>query len=261
MWRHAGAHRGPHHAGHPDGRYVTGGGMAEGFQQSDHRHNGFRRRRGRPDGQTAHRCGNKRPVRRRYPRPCRPKRRSTPCPRPKILALHGKPSRVQVGGRQGYKTNTFTPTGTTENISFLDTGTILDITPYIDDKGNVLLEVKPQINSVTFDTAGNPNQKTTTVSTSMLAKRRPDHFHRRSHRGYQNRNTQRCALSRRNPRDCAPLRPVARGHRQIGADRSDHPADHRFGGEKRQDSRSSREDEQTGGRSGKRTPASPQKAA
>ncbi len=89
---------------------------------------------------------------------------------PKILALHGKPSRVQVGGRQGYKTNTFTPTGTTENISFLDTGTILDITPYIDDDGNVLLEVKPQINSVTFDTAGNPNQKTTTVSTSMLAK-------------------------------------------------------------------------------------------
>lgn len=89
---------------------------------------------------------------------------------PKILALHGKPSRVQVGSRQGYKTNTFTPTGTTENISFLDTGTILDITPYIDNAGNVLLDVKPQINSVTFDAAGVPNQKTTTVSTSMLAK-------------------------------------------------------------------------------------------
>jgi type IV pilus assembly protein PilQ len=89
---------------------------------------------------------------------------------PKILALHGKQSRVQVGGRQGYKTNTFTPTGTTENISFLETGTILDITPYIDNAGNVLLEVKPQINSVTFDAAGVPNQKTTTVSTSMLAR-------------------------------------------------------------------------------------------
>ncbi len=89
---------------------------------------------------------------------------------PKILALHGKPSRVQVGGRQGYKTNTFTPTGTTENISFLDTGTILDITPYIDDRGNILLDVKPQINSVTFDTAGTPNQQTTTVSTSLVAK-------------------------------------------------------------------------------------------
>ena len=88
---------------------------------------------------------------------------------PKILAIHGKPARVQVGGRQGYKTNTFTPTGTTENISFLDTGTILDITPYIDSAGNVLLDVKPQINSVTI-TAGIPNQQTTTVSTSMLAK-------------------------------------------------------------------------------------------
>ncbi len=89
---------------------------------------------------------------------------------PKILALHGKPSRVQVGGRQGYKTNTFTPTGTTENISFLDTGTILDITPFIDDQGHILLDVKPQINSVTFDTAGTPNQQTTTVSTSLVAK-------------------------------------------------------------------------------------------
>ena len=89
---------------------------------------------------------------------------------PKILALHGKPSRVQVGGRQGYKTFTFTPTGTTERIDFLDTGTILEITPYVDDTGNVLLEVKPQINSVVLDAAGIPNQKTTAVSTSMLAK-------------------------------------------------------------------------------------------
>ena len=89
---------------------------------------------------------------------------------PKILALHGKPSRVQVGGRQGYKTFTFTPTGTTENISFLDSGTILEITPYIDDAGNILLEVKPQISSVTLDSTGIPNQKTTAVSTSMLAK-------------------------------------------------------------------------------------------
>jgi len=89
---------------------------------------------------------------------------------PKILALHGKPSRVQVGSRQGYKTSTSTLGVVTETVNFLDTGTILDITPYIDDGGNVLLDVKPQINSVTFDATGTPNQKTTTVSTSMLAK-------------------------------------------------------------------------------------------
>jgi type II secretory pathway component GspD/PulD (secretin) len=89
---------------------------------------------------------------------------------PKILALHGKLARVQVGGRQGYKTSIVTLGVVSETVNFLDTGTILDITPYIDDSGNVLLDVKPQINSVTFDTLGNPVQKTTTVSTSMLAK-------------------------------------------------------------------------------------------
>lgn len=89
---------------------------------------------------------------------------------PKILALHGKLARVQVGGRQGYKTSIVTLGVVSETVNFLDTGTILDITPYIDDSGNVLLDVKPQINSVTFDASGNPFQKTTTVSTSMLAK-------------------------------------------------------------------------------------------
>lgn len=88
---------------------------------------------------------------------------------PKILALHGKTARVQIGGKFGYKTNTFTPTGTTEDVKFLDTGTILDITPYIDDNGNVLLEVNPQINSAAL-AGGVPIQQTTTVKTSMLAK-------------------------------------------------------------------------------------------
>jgi type II secretory pathway component GspD/PulD (secretin) len=89
---------------------------------------------------------------------------------PKILAVHGKMARVQVGGRQGYKSSTVNLGVTTEIINFLDTGTILDITPYIDSTGNILLDVKPQINSVTFDSLGTPFQKTTTVSTSMMAK-------------------------------------------------------------------------------------------
>jgi type II secretory pathway component GspD/PulD (secretin) len=89
---------------------------------------------------------------------------------PKILAIHGKIARVQVGGRQGYITSTASLGVVTQTVQFLDTGTILDITPYIDDMGNVLLEVKPQINSVTFDKTGNPFQKTTTVTTSMIAR-------------------------------------------------------------------------------------------
>jgi len=91
---------------------------------------------------------------------------------PKILAIHGKQARVQVGGQQGYKETTVTGTGlATESVQFLDTGTILDITPYIGDEGNVLLNVKPSINSVTIDAAtGIPTVQSTTVSTWLMAK-------------------------------------------------------------------------------------------
>ena len=62
---------------------------------------------------------------------------------PRLLAIHGKNARVQVGGKQGYKETTVTSTGvSTETIKFLDEGVILDITPYVDENGNVLLNVK-----------------------------------------------------------------------------------------------------------------------
>ena len=90
---------------------------------------------------------------------------------PKILAIHGKPARVQVGGQQGYKETTLTATGAAETVKFLETGTILDITPYIDDEGSVLLNVNPSINSVTIDAAtGIPTVISTAVSTWLLAK-------------------------------------------------------------------------------------------
>jgi type II secretory pathway component GspD/PulD (secretin) len=87
---------------------------------------------------------------------------------PKILAIHGKTARVQVGGKQGYRETVTTAAATTENIKFLDTGTTLSITPYIDEQGNVLLDVSPEISSVTFS-GGLPVVTTTSVSTRLLA--------------------------------------------------------------------------------------------
>lgn len=90
---------------------------------------------------------------------------------PKILAVHGKSARVQVGGKQGYKVATSNMGATFETIQFIDTGTILDITPHIDDAGNVLLDVQPSINSVVIDNVtGIPVVTSTVVSTSLLAK-------------------------------------------------------------------------------------------
>ena len=88
---------------------------------------------------------------------------------PKILAVHGKLARVQVGGQQGYKVTTTNLGVATETINFIDTGTILEITPFIDDKGSVMLNVKPSINSAVIE-GGIPVVKSTTVSTWLLAK-------------------------------------------------------------------------------------------
>ncbi len=89
---------------------------------------------------------------------------------PKILAIHGKLARVQVGGQQGYRVTTSNLGVTTESVQFIDTGTILEITPYIDDEGSVLLNVSPSINSVDIGADGTPSVKRTTVSTWLLAR-------------------------------------------------------------------------------------------
>ncbi len=88
---------------------------------------------------------------------------------PKILAIHGKPATVQVGGQQGYKVTSVSDGIATESIQFIDTGTILSITPYLDDGGNILLNVTPSINSAAIE-EGIPVVKRTAVSTWLLAR-------------------------------------------------------------------------------------------
>ena len=88
---------------------------------------------------------------------------------PKLLAIHGKSATVQVGGQQGYKVTTSNLGVLTESIQFIDTGTILNITPYIDEEDSILLNVEPTINSAELE-EGIPVVKSTTVSTWLLAK-------------------------------------------------------------------------------------------
>lgn len=88
---------------------------------------------------------------------------------PKILAIHGRKARVQVGGKQGYRVSSTSLGVLTESIEFIDTGTILEITPYINEEGSVLLNVKPSISTVSIETGGIPVVSETTVTTWMLA--------------------------------------------------------------------------------------------
>lgn len=88
---------------------------------------------------------------------------------PKILAIHGKPAKVQVGGEQGYSVTTVSNGIAVESIEFIQTGTILEITPYINDNGTILLKVQPSIRSATLE-EGIPVVRTTEASTWLMAK-------------------------------------------------------------------------------------------
>lgn len=88
---------------------------------------------------------------------------------PKVLAIHGKPAKVQVGGQQGYRVTTTNLGVATETIEFIDTGIVLEITPYIDDESNVLLNVQPSITSATLE-EGIPVTQTALVTTWLLAR-------------------------------------------------------------------------------------------
>ena len=88
---------------------------------------------------------------------------------PKILAINGKPAKVQVGGQQGYSVVTINQGVSTESIQFIDTGTILDITPYIEDDNSILMDVKPSIRSARLE-EGVPVVNSTEVSTWLTAK-------------------------------------------------------------------------------------------
>jgi type II secretory pathway component GspD/PulD (secretin) len=89
---------------------------------------------------------------------------------PRVIAIHGKAAKVQVGGQQGYRLTTVNVGTSTETIEFLDTGIVLEITPYVDDKSHILLSVRPSITSATLEAGGIPVTKTALVSTWLMAK-------------------------------------------------------------------------------------------
>jgi type II secretory pathway component GspD/PulD (secretin) len=88
---------------------------------------------------------------------------------PRVLSIHGKSARVQIGGQQGYRVTTVNDGVSQETIEFIDTGIVLDLTAYIDDKETILLKVEPSITSAELE-EGIPVTNTALVNTSLLVK-------------------------------------------------------------------------------------------
>lgn len=87
---------------------------------------------------------------------------------PKILTLENQESAVIIGDRKGYPVTTTINTVTTTSIEFLESGVILRVTPSVDSRDRILLQIHPEVSSGSV-TAGIPSQSTTEVTTSLLA--------------------------------------------------------------------------------------------
>ena len=91
---------------------------------------------------------------------------------PKLLVVNKQLGQVHVGFRQGYfDTTTTTQTGgTTASVSFLDTGTTLNVRPFIGREDYIRLEVFPKDSSGAVNNQGLPTESTTQCTTNVVVK-------------------------------------------------------------------------------------------
>jgi type II secretory pathway component GspD/PulD (secretin) len=98
---------------------------------------------------------------------------------PTLAAINNHEATIHIGERRAYVTTTTTASSTTtttaEEVTYVDTGIKLSMTPTINDEGYVLLKIRPEISSVigTIQTSSNneiPIIDTSTAETVVMAK-------------------------------------------------------------------------------------------
>ena len=91
---------------------------------------------------------------------------------PKIVVVNNQEAKIHIGERQAYVTSTTTAgsTGTntiSEDVTFVDIGIQLSVTPVINDDGYITMKVKPEISSVSSTLVTSQNNKIPIINTSL----------------------------------------------------------------------------------------------
>jgi type II secretory pathway component GspD/PulD (secretin) len=90
---------------------------------------------------------------------------------PKIAVINNQEARIHVGRREAYITTTTTTgqttTTTAEEVTFVDIGIQLAVTPTINDEGYITLKIKPEVSSVVDVLTTPSNNEIPIVDTSM----------------------------------------------------------------------------------------------
>ncbi len=92
---------------------------------------------------------------------------------PKILALNKQAGKLIIGKQEGYRDSTTIASGgnaTTEQIEFLESGTVLEFRPFIGKDGLIRMELRPEQSDGSISVEGLPNKTTTEVVTNVMVK-------------------------------------------------------------------------------------------
>lgn len=96
---------------------------------------------------------------------------------PRIAVINGEEAKIQVGVNEAYVTNTVVQSSSTssnaENVNFIEVGVNLQVTPHINKKGFITMEIEPEVSNVArfLQTAsGNriPIVRTTNAKTNIM---------------------------------------------------------------------------------------------
>jgi len=89
---------------------------------------------------------------------------------PNLVTRENTEASVIIGDRQGYRVTTTINQVTTESIEFLESGVILRVLPTVDEFGNIIMEIHPEVSTGFISTDGVPSQQTTEVTTEIMTK-------------------------------------------------------------------------------------------
>ncbi|OYP38403.1 type II secretion system protein GspD [Rhodopirellula sp. MGV] len=88
---------------------------------------------------------------------------------PQVMVVNGQMAKIQVGQQLGYAVATVTQTSTIQDVRYLDTGIVLQVTPTISRDDRVLLQVKPKVSSGQINPETLlPEETTREVETSVM---------------------------------------------------------------------------------------------
>ncbi|MDM4018721.1 type II secretion system protein GspD [Roseiconus lacunae] len=88
---------------------------------------------------------------------------------PQVMAVNGQTAKIQVGQQLGYSVATVTETSTIQDVRYLETGIVLQVTPTISRDDRVLLQVKPKVSSGEINPETRlPEETTREIETSVM---------------------------------------------------------------------------------------------